>query len=218
VSSGDHPALVPIVSLAFAATIAAALFAIDQLAEYVPGPWFEVVGAAMLLLSLITVALLLRTAWRRHREGLDRRGVLWASAAVGAALLAVVVGFGLIENAQIASIIGGADVHLTRPILDALPRPTGTTLLDEQPGLADTESISQDFTARDLNGVIPFYEAVTSKDGWIEDRASATTALVRFSRGEYVLSVAVDATTSGYTLTLDRVNPNLLQSPSPSPT
>lgn len=217
-ASRDHPLLLPLVSLAFAATIAAALFAIDQLAEYVPGPWFEVVGAAFLLLSLLTVALLLRTAWRRHREGLDRHGLLWVSAAFGAALLAVVVGFGLVENAQIASIIGGADVRLTRPILDALPRPPGARLLDEQPGLADTESISQDFTARDLNRIVPFYEAVLLKDGWDEDRASATTALVRFTRGDYVLSVAVDATASGYTLTLDRVNPNLLRSPSPSPT
>jgi hypothetical protein len=217
VAGGDYPLLVPIVSLAFAATIAAALFAIDQLAEYVPGPWFEVVGAAVLLLALIAVVLLLRTAWRRHREGMDRRGVLWVSAAVAAALLAVVVGFGLVENAQITSIIGGADVHLTRPILDALPRPPGSKLLDEQPGLADTESISQDFGTGNLSGVVPFYEAVLSKDGWIEDRASATTALVRFTRGDYVLSVAVDATSRGYTLTLDRVNPNLLQSPSPSP-
>ena len=217
-ASGNHPLLLPLVSLAFAATIAGALFAIDQLEEYVPGPWFEVVGTALLVLSLLTLALLLRTAWRRHREGLDRRGLLWICAAFGAVLLTVVVGFGLIENAQIASIIGGADVHLTRPILDALPRPPGARLLDEQPGLADTESISQDFTARDLNRIVPFYEAVLSKDGWAEDRASATTALVRFTRGDYVLSVAVDATASGYTLTLDRVNPNLLQSPSPGPT
>ena len=208
----------PIVSLAFAATIAVALFAIDQLAEFVPGPWFEVVGGALLLLSLITVALLLRTAWRRHREGLDRRGVLWVSAAVGAALLAVVVGFGLLENAQIASIIGGADVHLTRPILEALPRPPGARLLDEQPGLADTESISQDFSTKDLNSIVPFYEAALPKEGWVEDKASATTALVRFARGDYLLSVAVDATSSAYTLTVDHVNPNLLQSPSPSPT
>lgn len=216
-ASGDHPLLVPIVSLAFAATIAAGLFALGQLAGYVPGPWFEVAGAAVILLSLTTVALLLRTAWRRHREALDRRAVLWVSAAVGAALVAVVIGFGLVENAQIGSIIGGADVHLTRPILDGLPRPAGARLLDEQPGLADTESISADFTATDLNGVVAFYEAVLSKDGWIEDMASATTALVRFTRGDYVLSLAVDATASGYTLTVDHVNPNLQQSPSPSP-
>jgi hypothetical protein len=191
--------------------------AIEQLADSIPGPWFEMLGAAVLLLSLGTVAVLLRAAWRRHREGLDRRALLWVSAAVGAGLVAVVAGFGLVENAQISSVIGGADVHLTRPVLDALPRPPGTRLLDEQPGLADTESISQDFSAGDLNGIVPFYEAALPKDGWVEDKASATTALVRFSKGTYVLSLALDAPSSGYTLTLDRVNPNLLQSPSPSP-
>ncbi len=217
-ASGDHPLLLPLVSLAYAATIGAAAFAVDHLADYVPGPWFEVLGAAVLLLSLITVALLLRTAWRRHREGLDRRGVLWVSGAVGAAVLSVVAVFGLVENAQIASVISGADVHLTRPVLDALPRPPGTKLLDELPGLADTESISQDFTAEDLNSIVPFYEAALSKEGWVEDKAAATTAIVRFSKGAYVLSVAVDPQAGGYTLTVDRVNPNLLQSPSPAPT
>ena len=205
------------VSLAYAATIAAAVFAIDQLADYVPGPWFEVLGAAVLLLALITIALLLRTAWRRHREGSDRRGVLWVAGAVGAALLAVVAVFGLVENAQLTSVISGADVHLTRPVLDALPRPPGTKLVDELPGLADTESISQDFAAQDLNSIVPFYEAALSKEGWVEDKASARTAIVRFSKGTYVLSVAVDPPSGGYTVTVDRVNPNLLQSPSPSP-
>jgi hypothetical protein len=217
-ASGEHPLLLPLVSLAYAATMAAALFAIGQLAEYIPGPWFEVLGAAVLLLSLGTVALLLRAGWRRHREGLDRRAVLWVSAAVGAGLLAVVAVFGLVENAQISSVIGGADVHLTRPVLDSLPRPPGTRLLDEQAGLADTESISQDFSARELNSIVPFYEAALAKDGWIEDKPSATMAIVRFTKGTYVLSIALDAPSSGYTLTLDRVNPNLLQSPSPSPT
>jgi hypothetical protein len=91
-------------------------------------------------------------------------------------------------------------------------------LLDEQPGLADTESISQDFSTQDLKSIVPFYEAALPKEGWVEDKASATTTIVRFSRGAYVLSVAVDPSATGYTVTLDRVNPNLLQSPSPSPT
>jgi hypothetical protein len=206
------------VSLAYAATTGAALLAIDQLAHYLPGPWFDVLGATVLLLCLMTVALLLRTAWRRHREGLDRRGVLWVGGAVGAAVPAVVAVFGLIENAQIRSVISGADVHLTRPVIESLPRPPGTRLLDEQPGLADTESISQDFSTQDLKSIVPFYEAALPKEGWVEDKASATTTIVRFSRGAYVLSVAVDPSAAGYTVTLDRVNPNLLQSPSPSPT
>ena len=66
--------------------------------------------------------------------------------------------------------------------------------------------------------VVAFYEAALSRDGWVEDGASATTAPLRFTRGDYVLSLSVDATASGYTLTLDRVSPNLLHSASPSPT
>ena len=214
----DHPLILPLVSLGYAATIAAALFAADQLAQFLPGPWFEVLGAAVLILSATTLALLLRTAWRRHQEGLDRRGLLWVTGALGAAVFSVVAVFGLVENAQIRSVISGADVHLTRPVIESLPRPPGVKLLDEQPGLADTESISQDFTTQDVKSIIPFYEAALARDGWTEDKTSTTTAIVRFSMGTYVLSVAVDPAARGYTLTVDRVNPNLLQSPSPSPT
>jgi hypothetical protein len=204
--------LLPAVSIAYAAAFAAALLAIDQLAENMPGAWFEVLGASTLVLCLLTVGLLLRTAWRRHREGLDRRGLLWVSGAVGAAVLGVVSILGLVENAQIASVISGADVHLTRPVIESLPRPTGTTLLDESPGLADTESISEDFTAKDLNSIVPFYETELGKDGWAEDKTSATTPIVRFTKGPYVLSVAIDEVSSGYTLTVDRI----LTSPSAS--
>lgn len=216
-ASNDHRLLVPAASVAYALTIAAALLAIDELAAYMPGAWFEVLGGAVLVLSLMTIALLLRAAWRRHRERLDRRGLLLASGAAGAAVLAAVAVFGLVENAQIASVISGADVHLTRPVIQSLPRPPGTKLLDEQPGLADTESISEDFTAQDLSGVVPFYEGALAKDGWVEDTASAATSIVRFAKGAFVLSVAIDQPSSAYTLTVDRISPNLLQSPSVSP-
>jgi hypothetical protein len=53
-------------------------------------------------------------------------------------------------------------------------------------------------------------------DGWIEDKVSATTSIVRFTKGEYVLSVAIDPPSSTYTLTVDRPNPSLLGSPSAS--
>jgi hypothetical protein len=216
VASDDHPLLLPVVSLAYAGTIAALWLAIDQLAKYTPGPWFELLGAAALLLSLMTIALLLRTAWRRHRERLDRRGLVWAGGALAAALLAAVAVYGLVENFQISSVISGADVHLTRPLIESLPRPPGATLLDEQPGLADTETISQDFIAQDLNSIVPYYEAALVKDGWVEDKASATTSIVRFTKGEYVLAVAIDTPSSSYTLTIDRPNPSLLGSPSAS--
>jgi len=217
VANDDHPLLVPVVSVAYAATLAAAVLALDQLAEFMPGAWFELLGAAVLLLSLMTMALSVRAAWRRHREELDRRGLVWAAGAIGAALLAAVAVYGLVENYKIASVISGADVHLTRPVMDSLPRPPGTKLLDEQPGLADTESISEDISAQNLNSIIPFYEAALVKAGWTEDPVSATTSIIRFTKGTYVLSVTIDPPSSGYTLTVDRVNPNLLGSPSASP-
>ena len=215
--SHDHPYLVPVVSLAYAVTLGAALLAIDQLVEYLPGPWFEVLGAAVLILSAMTIVVLLRAGLRRHREGLERRALLWAGGAIVPAVLAVLAVFSLVESAQNASLLSGADTHLTRPVIDALPRPAGTTLVDERPGLADTETIYQDFTATNLNSIVPFYEAQLAKDGWAEDKTSATASIVRFGKGAYILALEISPP-STYTLTVDHVNPNLLQSPSPSPT
>ena len=217
VASDDHPLLLPIVSVAYAASLAGALLAIDQLAEYMPGAWFDLLAASVLVLSLMTIALLLRVAWRRHREGLDRRSLLWVGGGIAPTLLAALAVFSLVTSAQNASVISGADVHLTRPVIESLARPPGAKLLDEQPGLADTESISEDFSARDLNTIIPFYESTLAKGGWVEDRVSATTSIVRFTTGSYVLSVAIDPPSGDYTLTVDHVNPNLLGSPSAAP-
>jgi hypothetical protein len=216
VAGNDHPLLVPIVSIAFAATLAAGLLAVDQLALYMPGAWVDVLGAALLVLSVMTIAVCLRAAWRRRRDGLGRRALLWAAGAIGPALLAVFATLVLVQNAQIASQISGADVHLTRPLIESLPRPPGTKLLDQRPGLADTESISQDLSAQDLGSIVPFYETELASAGWVEDKASATTSIVWFTRGAYLLSVAIDSPSSSYTLTVDRVNPNLLNSPTPS--
>jgi hypothetical protein len=218
VATDDPRFLVPVVSLAYAVTIGAALLAIDQLTEYLPGAWLEVLGAAVLLLSLMTIAVLVRAALRRRREGLERRALLWAGSAVVPAALAALALFSLVESVQNASVISGADVHLTRPLIESLPRPPGTKLVDQRPGLADTETIYQDFTAQDLNNIVPYYEAHLAKDGWIEDKASATTDIVRFAKGAFVLALEINRPTGGYTLTVDRVSPNLLQSPSPSPT
>ena len=215
--SDDHPYLLPVVSVAYALTIGAALVALDQLAQYLPGAWLEVLGAALLLLSVMTIAVLLRAGLRRHREGLERRALLWAGGAIVPAALAALAIFSLVESAQNASLISGADTHLTRPVIDALPRPPGTKLVDERPGLADTETVYQDFTATNLDSIVPFYEAHLSTDGWAEDKASATTSIVRFGKGAYILALEINPP-STYTLTVDHVNPNLLQSPSPSPT
>lgn len=216
-ASQDRPYLVPVVSLAYAVTIGAALLAIDQLAEYLPGPWFELLGAAVLLLCAMTIVVLLRAGLRRYREGLRRRALLWAGGAVVPAVLATLAIFSLVESAQNASLLSGADTHLTRPVIDALPRPPSAKLVDERPGLADTETIYQDFTATNLNSIVPFYEAQLTKDGWAEDTTSATASIVRFGKGEYILALELNPP-SAYTLTVDHVNPNLLQSPSPSPT
>lgn len=218
VASAAHPLLRPALSLIYAGTIGLALLAVDQLAEYMPGAWFEALDGAVLVLAAITIAIFLAHAWRRHRERLDRRGALWLSGALAAALFGVVAILGLVENAQIASVISGADVHLTRPVIEGLPRPPGTTPLDEpRPGLADTESISEDFKASDLNSIVPFYESTLAGQGWVEDKTSAGTPIVRFTRGEFVLSVAIDPPSSGYTLTVDHFSATPSASPAATP-
>ncbi|HET9848928.1 MAG TPA: hypothetical protein VFR68_10285 [Candidatus Dormibacteraeota bacterium] len=216
-ASDRHPLLTPAISLAYAGAIAGALLSVDQLAQYLPGPWFEVLDATVLVFSLLTVILLLRHAWRRHREGLDRRGILWLSGATGAVLLAVVAVYALVQSAEIYSVISGADVHLTRPMIDALPQPPGVRVLDEKPGLADTETISEDVHAGNLATIVPFYERELPKQGWVEDKASATTSIVRFSKDDYLLSVELDPPSSGYTLMIDR-QPAVVVSSSASPT
>jgi hypothetical protein len=216
VASNSPPWLVPAVSIAYAVAIAAGLLSVDQLAEYMPGAWVDVLGVALFVLCLMTIVVCLRAGWRRRRERLGRRALLWAGAAIAPAVLAVFAVLVLIQNAQIASEISGADVHLTRPLIESLSRPPGTKLVDERPGLADTESISEDFSAQNLNSILPFYEAELTKDAWVEDKASATTSIVWFTKGTYLLSLAVDPPSSTYTLTVDRINPNLLGTPSPT--
>jgi amino acid transporter len=216
VATDNSRFLVPAVSLAYALAIGVALLAIDELAGYQLGAWLEVLGAAVLLVSLMTITVLLRVALRRRREGLGRRALLWAGSAIVPAALAALAAFSLVESVQNASVLSGADVHLTRPVIDSLPRPPGVKLIDERPGLADTETIYQNFTAPDLNSIVPYYEAHLAPDGWVEDKASAATDIVRFTKGAFILGVEINPP-SGYILTVDHVNPNLQQSPSPSP-
>jgi hypothetical protein len=222
VATEDPRLLVPLVSVAYAIALGAALFAIDQLskdvlAEYLLGPWFEVLSAAVLVASGMTIIVLLRAGLRRRRDGLPRRAWLWAAGAVVPAGLAALALFSLVESAQNASLLSGADVHLTRPVIESLPRPPSTKLIDERPGLADTETIYQDFTARDVNSVIPFYEAQLPKAGWVEDNASASSGILRFTKGTFVVSLELNPRSGGYTLTVDHVSSNLLPSPPPSP-
>ena len=210
-ASSGRPWVVPTASLLSAASLALALLAVDQLAQYLPGNWDAWLGIAVLSLSLLALTATIPHGWRRQREGLVQRAALWWAAALAAGLLGIVSVVGLVETVKIASVISGADVHLTRPVIESVPRPPGTKLLDQRPGLADTETISEDLKADDLSTIVPFYERELLKRGWVEDKTSATTSIVRFTKGEYVLSVAIDPPSSGYTLIVDR----LTASPSP---
>ncbi len=212
-ATDDPRYLLPAVSVAYVVAIGAGLLAVDQLTEYVPGAWLEVLGAAVLLFSLMTVAVLVRAALRRRREGLPRRALLWGGSAIVPAALAALALFSLVESVQNAALISGADVHLTRPVIESLPRPPGAKLIGQRPGLADTETIYQDFTAQNLTSIVPYYEAHLAEDGWVEDKASAATDIVRFAKGAFVLALEINPPSGGYTLTVDHVNPNLLQSP-----
>lgn len=216
-ASGDHPLLRPAVSLVYAALIAAALLAIDQIVAFMPGAWFNLLAACVVALCVTTVVILSLAAWRRYREGLNRRAVGWAGAALAAALLGGVAGVELVDSAQLAAQISGADVSVTKPLIESLPRPPGATVLNEQPGLADTESISEEIKATDLNAVIPFYKAELAKRGWVEDTTSASTTSARFVKGTFIVSIDLDAGSGSYALIVDRINPNLLGSPLESP-
>lgn len=215
--------LVPALGFFYAATLGAAALGLDQIVLQVDGPWLNVLGAAVLLAAVVTMWQLVRTGWRRHREGLDRRAALWLTSAAATVLLGVVVAYALIQTALFNSIISGADVHLTRPLLESLPRPPGARLIDERPGLASTESITGDFRTNDLAGVIPFYRTTLAKSGWLEDSSSAGTSAVGFFKDLYRVTVIPDKPTGtgDFAVTFDHLNPSLLPSgsvfPSPSP-
>lgn len=213
VASTDPGWLLPAVSVTYAAAIALILLSADQLTQYLPGNWFETLGFGVLAIATLTLIVLLRHAWLRHREHLGRQALLALAGAVAATLLGAVAIIGLVANAQVASVISGADVHLTKPVMDSLPVPPGTKILDETPGIQGTESISEDMAPPRLSEVVPFYEQALAARGWVEDKTSATTAIVRFSKGDFILSVATDPPSGDYTLTVDRVTP----APSPTP-
>ena len=197
----DRLWLYPAISLAYAGALALAILSADQLAEYMPGAWFELLGIAVLVLAGMTLTILLRIAWRRMREGLRARAIISAVGALAATLLGLLAVYGLVENASV----------------NTVPRPPGTRLLDETPGLQDTETISEDFSAQNLSSIVPFYERALSKAGWVEDKTSATTPIVRFTKEDFVLSVGIDPPSSGYTLTVDRISATPAASAGQSP-
>ena len=201
----DRAWVYPAIGLIYAGAIAVALLSADQLAGYMPGPWFDLLALGVLAFALLTAGILLVNGWRRNREGLRGHALAGVGGALVAGLVAVVAIYGLIQNASVNAVISGADVHLTKPVMDSLPRPPGTKLFDETPGMEGTESISEDISATNLSAVIPYYERELAKRGWVEDKISAGTSIVRFSKGDFVLSVSIDPQSSAYTLTVDRV-------------
>ena len=212
-----RPWLYPAVGFVYAGALALALLAADQLAAYLPGPWFDLLALSVLAFAAVTAGIMLLNGWRRNREGLRNRALAWAGGAVVFALLGLLAIYGLIENASVSAVISGADVRLTKPVMDALPRPPGTKLFDETPGLQGTESISEDISAANLRTIIPYYERELPKRGWVEDKISAGTPIVRFSKGDFVLSVAIDPQSSAYTLTVDHITATPSASPTTSP-
>jgi len=217
--AGREPGhLVPAIGVFYALAFGTIGLALDRLLTQVEGPWFEVLGGAVILTSLVSTCLLLRAGWRRHRENLNRRAALWGTGALVTVMLSLLAIYVVIQTASFASVIAGADVHLTRPVLQSLPRPAGAKLLDEQPGLAGTESVSDDFNISDLAAVVPFYEAALAKTGWVEDKTTAGSLLVRFSKDLYLVTVAPDQASGAghFAVTVDRLSANLLTSPSAS--
>lgn len=213
----DRPWLYPVVGLIYAGAVALALLSADQLAAYMPGPWFDLLALAVLAFAGLTAAILIVNGWRRNREGLRGHALAGAGGALLAALLGLLAIYGLIQNASVNAVINGADVRLTKPVMDSLPRPPGTKLFDETPGLQGTETISEDISATNLSAIIPYYERELAKRGWVEDKISAGTPIVRFNKGDFVLSVAIDPQSSAYTLTVDRIT-TPTATPAPSPT
>jgi hypothetical protein len=210
--------LVPATGVFYALAFGTIALALDRLLTQVEGPWLEVLGAAVILTSVVSTWLMLRAGWRRHREALDRRAAFWGAGALVTVLLSLVAIYALVQTASFASVIAGADVHLTRPVLQSLPRPPGAKLLDERAGLAGTESASDDFSIANLGGVVPFYEATLKQKGWVEDKSTAGTLLVSFSQGQFVVTVAPDQATGAgdFTITVDRLSADLLSSPTSS--
>jgi hypothetical protein len=212
--------IVPGLALGYGLLLAVLLFGLDQLAlSQSDGPWLELVGGALLGASLLSAGVLAATAWRREREGLRRRALAWGAAATLSGLLGMVAVFVVVSAIQVSQLLNGADVHLTRPMLDSLPRPPDATLLAERPGAAGTESAYQDLKSAHLELIPPFYRSALTGAGWTE-QSDSTDNLLRFRKGDFVVTVllgTVGGAGSGsgqFTVTVDRL-PDPRHTPSP---
>jgi hypothetical protein len=221
-----HRLVVPSLAVAYGLLLAAFGFGLDQLAVIQSeGPWLEVIGAAVLGGSLLTAGIFAATAWRRRREGLRRRAMAWAAAATLSGLVGSLAVLFVVSAIQVSQLLNGADVHLTRPVLESLPRPADATPVAERPGAAGTESAYQDLKTNHLEQVPGFYRSALAEVGWTEE-SSSVEGLLRFRQGDFVTTVLL-ATIGGarsgpgqYTVTVDRIpeqRPSPSQVPSPSP-
>ena len=198
----------------YAVLAALLLVAIEQVRTGAPGPWIEVGASALAALCFLTAGLFIATALRRRRDGLTRRAYGWGVGAAWALLAAALALEVVVQAVQLRSTLSGADVHLTAPMLRALPRPPGATLVDERPGPSGTQSITDDLHVADLAGVPAFYRGTLPGAGWIEDSASTELDLLRFHRGQFEVSVLLDISGAApphqpgdYAVTVDEAPP-----------
>ena len=202
---------IPLLAIGYGVLLTALLYSLNQLlASEREGPWLEIASGTVLGLSLLTAALLATTAWHRRREGL-RRAWAWAFGAGAATLMGVLAIAVLVMIGQVTHLLGGADVHVTRPVLRALPHPPDATLVSEYAGPAQTESITDEFQTPRLEQVGPFYREALPRMTWTEDRRP-TAPLIVFRKGDFTVTILAHSSglsdPSGpgrFTVTVDRM-------------
>ena len=218
-----HPLLVPVRGAAYAALLALLVFAVDQVAVTDrQEPWLQLAGAAIVAGCLVTAGFFAWTGWQRHRDGIDQRAVLWGFGAAGTAFLGILSLYVLLQLIDVLSLVSGADVRLTRPLIEALPRPAGATLVSEQPGPAQTETIYETFRVKDLAQVPSFYRSALPQRGWTEEAGDTTTGaaglgkMLNFDKGRFVTSVSFDQAKGPgeFTISVTHLPPELQISPS----
>jgi hypothetical protein len=204
--------VIPIIKVVAALLWGVFLWAVSELAWSTEGPWVEVGAGALGALCALGAAALGATAWRRRRDGLRGRAAGWGIATAAMAALAGLTVVVALQSAQLSNEIYGADVQATRPVLHQLPVPSGARLQDERPGLAGTESITDDYQVSNLASVPAFYRRALPPAGWKEEPGSSDRDLLSFQKGSFEITILLDPTTSSYSVTVDR----LLPTPTPS--
>jgi hypothetical protein len=204
----------PARGVVFAGLAALFLLAIEEVRSGAAGPWIEIGAGALAALCLLAAGLFVATALRRRRDGLARRALGWGIGAAWAVLAAALALEVVVQAVQLRSALSGADVHLTAPMLHALPRPPGATLVDERPGPSGTQSITDDVHVLDLASVPAFYRGALPGAGWIEDSAGNELDLLRFHKGQFDLTILLDTTGAAppqqpgdYAVTVDQAPP-----------